>query len=260
MGSQLPALYFYCGDLWKDNAFRLCGWQAQNLWIRMCVLLHEHTPRGEFRLASGEPMSDEHVARLCQMPASDFASLSSELSGNHVFSRIAGAIASRRMVREREAHERKAEAGREGAAVKWQRYKQAHGKQPSKDMAQPPTYSLSLSSSSVSEKEKDKEFDQFWEAYPKKVGKLPAHRAWHKMIDPPPIQEILKALEVQKKSKQWQEGFIPNPATWLNQERWNDEPVAPGKKMPPPFPPKNDPIARGAWKKTYGDPKAYGYE
>ena len=35
---------------------------------------------------------------------------------------------------------------------------------------------------------------------------------------------MLKALEVQKKSKQWADKqFIAYPATWLNQRRWEDE-------------------------------------
>ena len=36
----------------------------------------------------------------------------------------------------------------------------------------------------------------------------------------------MTALEAQKKSLQWsKEGgqYIPNPTTWLNQERWEDE-------------------------------------
>jgi hypothetical protein len=33
-----------------------------------------------------------------------------------------------------------------------------------------------------------------------------------------------------------------------------------GKVKPPPFPPKGDPIARGQWRQTYGDPRQYGYD
>lgn len=33
-----------------------------------------------------------------------------------------------------------------------------------------------------------------------------------------------------------------------------------GKMRPPPPPDRNDPIARGAWKQLYGDPKVHGYE
>ena len=43
-----------------------------------------------------------------------------------------------------------------------------------------------------------------------------------------PIDLILKNLELQKKSDQWQnQQYIPNPETYLNQERWTDEVVLP---------------------------------
>ena len=35
---------------------------------------------------------------------------------------------------------------------------------------------------------------------------------------------VLKALEWQIDSKKWRDGYIPNPATYLNQGRWEDEP------------------------------------
>jgi hypothetical protein len=37
---------------------------------------------------------------------------------------------------------------------------------------------------------------------------------------------ILEKIEVYKQTSQWKKDngeFIPHPATWLNQERWNDE-------------------------------------
>lgn len=73
-------------------------------------------------------------------------------------------------------------------------------------------------------------FDVFWSSFPKKVGKGAAKKAWQKKK--PPLDQVLAALEVQKKSKQWQKEdgqFIPNPSTWLNQERWQDEVVTKNK-------------------------------
>ena len=69
------------------------------------------------------------------------------------------------------------------------------------------------------------EFARFWEAYPSKVGKGAAEKAFAK-IKPSPdlLAQMLEAVGWQAKTKQWQEGFIPNPATWLNQRRWEDEP------------------------------------
>jgi hypothetical protein len=68
-------------------------------------------------------------------------------------------------------------------------------------------------------------FAEFWEAYPKKVGKKDAYKAFCKLskADWP---KLVPAVEQQKQSKQWQkdEGqFIPNPSTWLNQGRWDDD-------------------------------------
>ena len=70
-------------------------------------------------------------------------------------------------------------------------------------------------------------FDYFWENYPKKVGKKEAQKSWNKI---PHLEESFKkicaALQAHKDSEQWLKDngkFIPYPATWLNQERWNDE-------------------------------------
>ena len=70
-------------------------------------------------------------------------------------------------------------------------------------------------------------FDSFWESYPRKVAKGVAIKAWEKILpSEESISEIMAALERHKQSDQWtrDEGrFIPYPATWLNQGRWNDE-------------------------------------
>ena len=67
-------------------------------------------------------------------------------------------------------------------------------------------------------------FQEFWDAYPRKVGKQAALKAWNKTK--PNIEEVLIALDWQKQSDQWYKNggqFIPNPATWINQHRWHDE-------------------------------------
>lgn len=73
----------------------------------------------------------------------------------------------------------------------------------------------------------EKQFDKFWQAYPRKVSKKEAQKSWKK-INPSLelFEKILKALEMVKQTEQWEKDngkFIPYPATWLNQERWTDE-------------------------------------
>lgn len=67
-------------------------------------------------------------------------------------------------------------------------------------------------------------FDAFWSAYPKKTGKEAAKKSFARAKAD--IGTMLSALEVQKQSEQWTKNngqFIPNPTTWLNQGRWEDE-------------------------------------
>ena len=67
-------------------------------------------------------------------------------------------------------------------------------------------------------------FDVFWKAYPKKTGKEAARKSFARAKAD--IGTMLSALEVQKQSEQWTKNngqFIPNPTTWLNQGRWEDE-------------------------------------
>lgn len=70
-------------------------------------------------------------------------------------------------------------------------------------------------------------FDEFWKCYPKKVGKPVALKAWLKIKPNDALfAEILEALKKHKKLEQWKKDkgqYIPNPATWINQHRWEDE-------------------------------------
>jgi hypothetical protein len=66
------------------------------------------------------------------------------------------------------------------------------------------------------------QFEIFYKAYPRKVAKPNALKAWLKKK--PDLQVVLKSLESYKKSKGWEnKEFIPHPATWINGERWADE-------------------------------------
>jgi len=73
----------------------------------------------------------------------------------------------------------------------------------------------------------ERRFDEFWAAYPKKVGKKAAWAAWNKIKPDAELHnKILTAIGRAKATEQWQREngrFIPNPTTWLNQGRWDDE-------------------------------------
>jgi hypothetical protein len=76
------------------------------------------------------------------------------------------------------------------------------------------------------------DFTLFWQAYPKKTGKAAALKAWRKLK--PPLAEVLDALTWQTRSPQWNRDdgrYRPNPSTYLNQGRWQDEPEQPAQHV-----------------------------
>jgi hypothetical protein len=90
-----------------------------------------------------------------------------------------------------------------------------------------PVFSRRQSAGVVGEYSAD--FLSFWEAYPKKKGgKHEAFKAWNKASGRrPPLEKILAAITDQTNSRDWKKDggqFIPLPATWINQGRWEDEP------------------------------------
>jgi len=70
-------------------------------------------------------------------------------------------------------------------------------------------------------------FNQFWYEYPKKKAKVAAMKAWAKLKpDDVLFDAIMLGLRRARASIEWKrEGgrFIPHPATFLNQGRWEDE-------------------------------------
>ncbi len=71
-------------------------------------------------------------------------------------------------------------------------------------------------------------FEEFWKAYPTHVNKKRCIPLWEKINpDETLLRKMLDSIEAWKKSNQWRKGYIPNPDTWLRNEKWNDE-------VPPP--------------------------
>lgn len=68
-------------------------------------------------------------------------------------------------------------------------------------------------------------FPQFWQTYPRKVGKKDALKAWSKLTP----EQRLKAMEaIPTHVRYWQvcnteSTFIPHASSWLNGWRFEDE-------------------------------------
>lgn len=83
----------------------------------------------------------------------------------------------------------------------------------------------------------EERFERFWSEYPKKVGKGDARKSFLKIAPSEALLgEMLAAIAAASASFQWKKDkgqYIPNPATWLNQQRWEDE-LRPDMGMPDP--------------------------
>lgn len=73
------------------------------------------------------------------------------------------------------------------------------------------------------------QFDQFWNVWPKRVGKEAAMKAWAKLkMNQALFDQIIAAVNAQKQN--WTDPkYIKNPATWINGKHWKDETYIPNQ-------------------------------
>lgn len=69
-------------------------------------------------------------------------------------------------------------------------------------------------------------FDLFWAAYPAKLAKTAAIKAWNRLTpDDATTSRIVADVQARRNSHDWTKDmgqFIPHPSTYLNQRRWED--------------------------------------
>jgi len=68
-------------------------------------------------------------------------------------------------------------------------------------------------------------FDAFWALYPSKVGRSAAYKSFVKAVKGAGIDVVMAGATRYANDRNLPDRqFIPNPATWLNQGRWADDP------------------------------------
>lgn len=66
--------------------------------------------------------------------------------------------------------------------------------------------------------------EQIYTAYPYKVGRPVALRAIRKALRNHDFDFLLERTQLFAQIRNGDKSFIPNPSTWYNQERFNDDP------------------------------------
>ena len=78
----------------------------------------------------------------------------------------------------------------------------------------------------------DGAFDEFWSAYPKKVAKGDAVKAFKQATKRAPVEDIIAgARRLAADPNLPEKRFIPHPGKWLRADQWEDEPL-PGSSEP----------------------------
>ena len=138
--------------------------------------------------------------------------------------------------------ERRTTKAREAALARWSAVSNAEGNAPGittsnangnafrearSEIGEESTNVLSLTPAALAAID-DAGFAAFWKAYPRKVAKGRALKAWKATRGRrPALADLLAKLEQLKASKQWNEDggkYRPHPASWLNADGWEDEP------------------------------------
>jgi hypothetical protein len=258
-----PWLKFYPSDWRSDPALRMCSIGAHGLWIGMLCVMHE---AGGFLRVNGVVPTESQLAMILGWPAETIQGLLGELEAAGVFSRDeTGTIYSRRMVRDIEkAAIHKANGLRGGnpslnppvdppVTPADNQGVNPPVNQPHKppdnqlvkggDKAQIPDSRVQTpeSDSEIREPEKKKEraraalahgwpedfFEQFWSEYPHKQARPKAKKALERVAKSGKVgfEALMAGLERYKAAKP--EGISwAYPATWINDERWDDKPAA----------------------------------
>jgi hypothetical protein len=79
-------------------------------------------------------------------------------------------------------------------------------------------------------------FERFYEAYPRKVGRKAAEKAFAKVeADEALVDRMVSAIQRQGLKAKCAKGdaqYVPHPSTWLSEGRWDDEDGAPANDDP----------------------------
>ena len=112
-----PSFQFYPSDWLRDTALRSCSAGARGLWIDMICFMHEGSPYGYLKVGEKVILAD-NLHRMVGETLEVVEGWLSELSTAGVYDVDNGVICSRRMIRDEELRQKRAEGGKLGGNPK----------------------------------------------------------------------------------------------------------------------------------------------
>lgn len=188
------------------------------------------------------PLDESRLARACGIPVHGFRRALDALVDLDKLQIEDGKITNKRAKTELTERASRVDRARDAASSSWdKRKKNQHSKngsalpeQSEPNATRAPVTTTTTDSeidNSISEKRAQARaaFARFWNAWPHKVGKPAAEKAFAKVVDE--IEIILVGIESYIRDKPPDRPWL-NPATFLNQRRWEDQPAAATPQQP----------------------------
>lgn len=148
-----PSFQFYPSDWLRDTALRSCSTGARGLWIDMICFMHEGSPYGYLKV-SDKVILPSNLARMVGETLEVVEGWLHELEEAGVYDVDNGAIYSRRMIRDEELRQKRAEGGKLGGNPNLKVNHEV--KQEDKQKPTPSSSSSSTSSTSVIKEKKQR--------------------------------------------------------------------------------------------------------
>ena len=224
-----PAFQFYASDYLSSSKVQRMSLEEQGAYVRLLCYCWED---------GSIPSNFTELAKLCNITRRKIENIWPHLSDCFQVSDIPGRLVNAKLeavrLQQIEHRQRQVEHGRIGAEKRWGSHS---------DPTIPPLGKNSSSTSTPTSEEEtpivpcgdvaySADFEEFlWKPYPRKTGKGAAYKAWNKIRPSNGTREAIRAsIEAHIKTPKWREDggrYIPNPSTFLNQRRWEDEPTIP---------------------------------
>jgi len=226
---KAPAFQLYAADFYMDTA----SWTCNQVGAYIRLLMYEW-------INGALPKEISHLSRIAGIDIRNMQKMWSAVLAKKFIIDDANMLVNPRLEREREKQQnyRKSqeESGRRGGKITQEKRRNMESEPSSEPSSEnkalqssssittpkPPRGAVDLSLNSYSPL-----FLNFWSKYPSKVGKGAAWKAWKKIKSPSMMMDtIITAINEQARTEKWKKNngrYIPNPATWLNQCRWEDE-------------------------------------
>lgn len=229
--SKMPWIRFFPSD-WLAGTRGMSAVET-GVYITLVATMYER----------GEPITEDHsrLARLCGASNSAFKTALNTLVDEGKIRRVEGGLWNDRVEKEQVYLSEKSEVGSKAARARWDKKDnennngddadalqgQSAGNANQKPEARTNTSSLRSEETRALKAEFENEF---WPIYPNKVGKPKALEAFLKARSKADLETIIDG-ERRYAGKTDDRAWC-NPATWLNQERWNDRPAVVSRAPP----------------------------